>query len=306
MKQIRRLGDGPAQNAYQKTQRGLLRSALLSEDGFRDLESERPKLIVVENEAVLAGEPFRQSIRLHYAFPDRDAFVRRFAGMFQRLLPAADQEEAPQGFRLTVTDRSGRPYLEPVLFAQAFELNREWMRMILHELPDTGPPADAIVAGFALRPAHPDDAEAISELDAVAFPKPALSPEIARTLVSQAPVFRVIEASASGRAVGYLRLRFDDPGTGHVSDIALHPDVQRRSLGRATMRWALAWFRAEGLRRATLTVNTDNAPAIALYRKLGFVPGQVGLEYRRPIDEDEVLRVLEKNRTVRIRVRSRV
>ncbi len=306
MKKIRRLDAGAAQNAYQKAQRGLLRFVMLSEEAFRALEKERPDHVIVEGEAVLAGEPFRQSIRLHYAFPNRDAFAREFPDMFQRLAAVADQEEAPLGFRLMLTDRSGRPYLEPVLFAQAFELTREWMQMILHELPDAGPPTDEIAPGFALRPAHPDDAGAISELDAVAFPKPAITPEIARTLVSETPVFRVLEESSSGRAVGFLRLRIDDRSTGHISDIALHPDVQRRGLGEAAMRWALAWFRAEGLRRATLTVSTDNSPAIALYRKLGFVPSEVGLDYRRPIDEDEVRRVLEKHRAVHIKVRSRV
>jgi len=60
--------------------------------------------------------------------------------------------------------------------------------------------------------------------------------------------------------------------------------------------WVLASFHQQGLRRATLTVNTDNGAAIALYRKLGFTPGQIGVDYRRPIAEEEVQRVLEKRR----------
>jgi ribosomal protein S18 acetylase RimI-like enzyme len=53
-------------------------------------------------------------------------------------------------------------------------------------------------------------------------------------------------------------------------------------------------------------VNTDNGGAIALYRKLGFVAAETGLDYRRPIDEEEVRQVLERQRTVRITVRRRV
>ena len=68
---------------------------------------------------------------------------------------------------------------------------------------------------------------------------------------------------------------------------------------------ALGWFRQEGLRRATLTVDTDNGPAIALYRKLGFAPAETGIDYRRPIDEEEVRQVLEKHRASHIRVRRR-
>ena len=85
----------------------------------------------------------------------------------------------------------------------------------------------------------------------------------------------------------------------------MHPDWQRRGLGEAMVRWALGWFRGEGLRRADLTVSVDNAPAIALYRKLGFASGEMGLDYRRPIDEEEVRQVLEKHRTAHISVRQR-
>jgi ribosomal protein S18 acetylase RimI-like enzyme len=59
------------------------------------------------------------------------------------------------------------------------------------------------------------------------------------------------------------------------------------------------------LRRATLTVNVDNGAAIALYRKLGFATVEIGLDYRRPIDEEEARQVLEKHRAPLIRVRKR-
>ena len=72
------------------------------------------------------------------------------------------------------------------------------------------------------------------------------------------------------------------------------------------MRWALAWFRSQDLHRAALTVSSDNGPAIALYRKLGFVAEQTGLDYRRPIDEDEIRQVLDKHRAEHISVRKRV
>ena len=71
------------------------------------------------------------------------------------------------------------------------------------------------------------------------------------------------------------------------------------------MRWALARFHADGLRAASLTVSTGNAPAIALYRKLGFTPSETGWAYLRPIDEDEVRQVLEKHRSAHSRVRRR-
>ena len=203
------------------------------------------------------------------------------------------------GFRLTLTDAPSRPYLEPVLSVHAFELSREWIKMTLLELPEGSPPEE-IAPGFVLRPARPDDAEAIAELDAAAFPTPTRTVQIeGRSLL------RVLEESTSARAVGFLRLRPDETSVGHISDVAVHPRWQRRGLGEAMLRWALGWFRGEGLRRADLTVSVDNAPAIALYRKLGFASGEMGLDYRRPIAEEEVRQVLEKHRTAHISVRQR-
>ena len=305
MKQLRRLDVPTPQDPYLKAQRGVLRSMTLSESDFRTLEKERPDLIVVDEDAVLFGLPHGPGMELHYAFPHRDAFVRRFPDMFLRLVAAVNQEQTPLGFRFRLTDRTSRPYLEPVLSAHAFEVIREWMVMALVELPERAAPNDAVAPGYTLRPARADDAEAISELDAAAFPTPVLSPEVVQDLASQAPALRVLEDAESGRAVGFLRLRHDAPGVGYISDLAIHPDCQRRGLGEATMRWALAWFRQEGLRRAALTVSVDNGPAIALYRKLGFTPQEMGLDYRRPIDEEEVRQVLEKHGATHIRVRKR-
>ncbi len=303
MKKLRPIETPKPQDPYRKAQMGLLRHFAMSEAEFRALERERPQHLVVEGDSVLACSAHDGlTFRLSYAYPDRDAFARLFPAMLQRLLDAGfEQADAPLGFRLTLTDAPSRPYLEPVLSAHAFELSREWIKMTLLELPEGGP-SDNVAAGFVLRPAHPDDAEAIAELDAAAFPMPSLT----RTVqIEGRSLLRVLEESTSARAVGFLRLRPDETGVGHISDVAVHPDRQRRGLGEAMLRWALGWFRGESLRRASLTVSVGNAPAIALYRKLGFASGEMGLDYRRPIDEEEVRQVLEKHRAAHISVRPR-
>ena len=305
MRQLRRL-DAPTPNdPFRKAQRGVVRHVALSEQAFRALERERPELIVADGDAVLIGQPYQGALSLQYAFPNRDAFARLFTPLFERLLPAIRQEEAPLGIRFRLTNRSDRPYLEPLLSRHAFELSREWMKMRLFELPDETATLDEISPGFTLRDAVPNDAEAIVELDAAALPLSALTPQVVRHELSSVPVLRMLAETATGRAVGFLRLRKDRPATGHVADIAVHPERQRRGLGEAMTRWALAWFRREGLRQASLTVSTDNAPAIALYRKLGFTSDEMGFDYRRPIDEDEVRQVLEKRRGTFIRFKRR-
>ena len=304
MKQLRRL-DAVPKDPYRRALKSPLRSVSISEEAFRALEREHPDRIVAEGDSLLIGWADLYVVSLEYGFRDSDAFVAHFPGMLRRLLPALDTERAPMGLRLQLTDAPSRPFIEPTLSAQAFEMTRDWLRMTLATLPAGGPRTDEIAPGFALRAARGDDAEEIAQIDSAAFAISLLTAEIVQERADQAPVFRMLEDSASGRAIGFLNLRVERPGEGYVSDVALHPDYQRRGLGEAMMRWALAWFRQEGLESAALTVSTDNGPAIALYRKLGFEPTEKGLDYLRPLDEDEVRQVLEKRQTTYIRGRSR-
>jgi ribosomal protein S18 acetylase RimI-like enzyme len=305
MKQLRRIEVAPPANVWQKASRALLRHVTASEAEFLELECARPGLTVLDGDAVLVGWPATGAIDLQYGFSGHDAFARRFRSMLERLLSAVEPEEAPLGVRFRLTDRAPRPYVEPVLWANAFEQSREWWRMTLDELPNAGGPPDEIADGFVLRPARAEDADAIAEMDTIAFPPPSLTPELVRTMVAQATLLRILDDTRASRAAGFLQLRHDTPGAGYVADLAVHPEYHRRGLGEALMRWALAWFRSQGLQRAALQVNTDNAPAIALYRKLGFEATDIGLDYRRPIDEDEVRQVLEKRQGHYIKVRAR-
>lgn len=311
MKQLKRLDVIP-QDTFRKAQRGTLRSMAIPEADFRALERERPELVVVDGDAVLIGWPCRiagsslstRRLDLHYAFPDRDTFARQFASMFGKLLLGADAQEAPLGIAFRLVDRSQRPYVEPLLLAHAFELNREWMEMTLLELPSDDSTSDDIAPGLVLRPGGPDDAEAIIRLEELCFPNPSLTVGQAREAVHSA-VFRLLEDAQTKALVGSLLLEQRSSTLGYIATIAVHPDYQRRGLGEALMRWAFAWFRSQKLRSAALTVSAWNAPAIALYRKLGFAVTEMGLDYRRPIDTEEARQVLEKRRTVHAQLRRR-
>ncbi|MCH7766335.1 MAG: hypothetical protein IH916_07230 [Acidobacteria bacterium] len=69
------------------------------------------------------------------------------------------------GLRLRLTDAPSRPFIEPTLSAQAFDLTRDWLRMTLAPLPSGGPRTDELAPGFALRAARADDAEEIAKLE---------------------------------------------------------------------------------------------------------------------------------------------
>ena len=62
-------------------------------------------------------------------------------------------------------------------------------------------------------------------------------------------------------------------GTAHVARLGMgvHQDHRGRGLGRALMEATIEKVRARGLEKIELSVYSSNAPAIALYRKLGFI-----------------------------------
>ncbi len=74
----------------------------------------------------------------------------------------------------------------------------------------------------------------------------------------------------------------------HVLDVATAPEARRRGLARALMEEALADGVRRGATRAMLEVRTSNAPAIALYRALGFIHDTIRRRYYQD-GEDAVL-----------------
>lgn len=297
MRQFRRLEVPERGGLYERAQRSLLRSFWLSREECDHLERERPELIAWEERGILVGTPKLRGLSLHYAFPHRDDFRQRFPELLDRLLRHVSKGSAPGGLVIRFADHPNRPYVEPVLLGCAFEAWREWMEMMLAELPEGDLPGDDLLEGVVLRPIAPADYDEVVALDNAAFGGDHIVAHgSVAQMVGEAAEFRVAERRRDGRLVGYLHLLIQPERSGEVAHVAVHPEFQRGGLGEAMMRWALAWFRGRDLRRAILEVEVDNGPAIALYRKLGFVPRTTGLTYRRPIDEAEVKKILESRR----------
>jgi ribosomal protein S18 acetylase RimI-like enzyme len=62
------------------------------------------------------------------------------------------------------------------------------------------------------------------------------------------------------------------------------PEVRRRHVGSALVDVVIEWARAQGMRRLLLEVAVDNAPAIALYARMGFTPNGVTSSFAPPRD----------------------
>ena len=92
-------------------------------------------------------------------------------------------------------------------------------------------------------------------------------------------------AEASGEIVGSLHVQPSKHGYSEIG-MAVQSDWRGRGIGTALMVAALDWARDQGLHKLTLGVFAHNEPAIALYRKFGFVEeGRRVKHYRRQSGE---------------------
>jgi putative acetyltransferase len=83
-----------------------------------------------------------------------------------------------------------------------------------------------------------------------------------------------IVAVAGDRVIGTLGIRRDEhPVTRHVATLGMHviADWRGRGVGGALMAEAIRWARWAGVEKIELSVYPDNAAAVALYRRFGFV-----------------------------------
>jgi mycothiol synthase len=81
------------------------------------------------------------------------------------------------------------------------------------------------------------------------------------------------------RMVGYCWLKIEG-SSGEIYVIGVDPTRQGGGLGRALMAAGYARLAARGIHTVHLYVEGDNAPAVALYRSLGFEDHSVDIQYR--------------------------
>jgi RimJ/RimL family protein N-acetyltransferase len=77
-------------------------------------------------------------------------------------------------------------------------------------------------------------------------------------------------ALAADRMVGSLHVEPSGFGFGELGMMVTR-EWRGRGVGSALVAAAIAWSREQGLHKLTLSVFPHNEPAIALYRKFGFV-----------------------------------
>lgn len=89
-------------------------------------------------------------------------------------------------------------------------------------------------------------------------------------------------AERDGQLVGFhwTKVHDADPPIGEVYVVGVDPDVQGLGLGRILTLVGLHHLRDRGLREVLLYVDAANAPAIAVYTRLGFAHTDTDVMYR--------------------------
>lgn len=99
----------------------------------------------------------------------------------------------------------------------------------------------------------------------------------------QEPGVTVWTAWIGGRIAGIGALKDLRDGSGEVKSMRTHPRFLRRGIGAGMLEHIIGAARSRGMRRLSLETGSGPAfePALALYRKRGFVDGEPFGGYER-------------------------
>jgi len=121
-----------------------------------------------------------------------------------------------------------------------------------------------------IRPLRIDKAEDCARLHGASFAHPWSAEEVAALIASASTVAAAALDPASGQLRGFVlaRLAADEA---EILTIAVDPTLRGKGVGRALLAESLRQAARAGARTIFLEVAQDNAAALALYKRLGFV-----------------------------------
>ena len=128
----------------------------------------------------------------------------------------------------------------------------------------------------------------VAELERICFADPWSEKSIASELNSIWSYWVV--ALWNGAVIGYIGSQTSIDET-DIMNVAVHPDYRRKGVAESLIHCLITELKNRGSHALMLEVRSSNAPAIALYEKLGF--RQIGLRrnyYRNPKEDALILR----------------
>ncbi len=139
---------------------------------------------------------------------------------------------------------------------------------------------------FLIRDATDADIDRLEALERECFSLPWTREQLVSQLPDNMHVFLLAELH--GETAGYVGM-MQVVDEGYISNVAVAQEHRRRGIADALIGALLARCEARALAFVTLEVRRGNAPAIALYKKHGFVPVGERRDYYELPREDAVL-----------------
>lgn len=142
---------------------------------------------------------------------------------------------------------------------------------------------------ISLVPMCEEHLDGMAELEQACFSMPWSRAMLADELTNSYAMYYVAEDSG-GRVAGYagMHMILDE---GHITNVAVSPDMRRRGIASALMDKLLRVAERGGIKHVTLEVRDSNRGAIELYMKKGFKPVAVRKDYYTQPREDGVLMI---------------
>ena len=128
----------------------------------------------------------------------------------------------------------------------------------------------------------------IAQLEKICFSDPWSEKSVASELDNKLAFWLV--AIEGDTVAGYIGSQTVMDET-DMMNVAVHPDFRRQGIAEALITGLVEHLKTIGSRCLTLEVRASNAPAIALYEKLGFSKiGRRKNYYRNPREDAQILR----------------
>lgn len=141
-----------------------------------------------------------------------------------------------------------------------------------------------------IRQMQPDDLEQAAALEAQNFSRPWSKEAFADALEKDYYQYLVAVDEGSQRIFGMCGL-IRTLEEGGITNVVVSENARNQGIGYRMLTELMRRAEREGVREYTLEVRKSNAPAIALYRKLGFV--EEGIRpafYDMPVEDAVIMR----------------
>ncbi|MBE8520511.1 mycothiol synthase [Amycolatopsis sp. H6(2020)] len=233
------------------------------------------------------GDSFGHQVAELFVHP-----AHRNRGYGAKLLQALD-ERAAVGFR--VWAHGDHPAAQKLALKTGLERKRELL--ILHvDVSGADWPEPILRDGVSLRTFVPgQDEDAVVRVNARAFDwhpeQGALTADDVRADERRSwfDADGFFLAEENGEVIGFHWTKVHEPTpgrfggerVGEVYVVGVDPAAQGGGLGRALTLAGLRYLASRGLRQIILYVEGDNAPALAVYTKLGFARHETDVQYGR-------------------------